>query len=59
METYDMGAGIMVVCGKKTLVLKRTPYKGDPFSGYWNFQEGLLRKVRVLMRQPLERQGRK
>ena len=22
METYDMGAGIMVVCGKKTLVLK-------------------------------------
>lgn len=44
METYDMGAGIMVVCGKKTLVLKRASYKGDPFSGYWNFPGGTSEK---------------
>ena len=44
MERYDMGAGIMVVCGKKTLVLKRSLYKVDPFSGYWNFPGGSSEK---------------
>ena len=44
METYDMGAGIMVVCGKKTLALKRSKYKKDPFSGCWNFPGGSSEK---------------
>ena len=35
-----MGAGIMVTCDKKVLILKRAHYKGDPYSGYWNFPGG-------------------
>ena len=41
---YTMGAGIMVVCGKRTLILKRNHYKKDPFGGYWNFPGGSSEK---------------
>ena len=35
-----MGAGVMLVCRHKTLILKRANYKGDKWSGYWNFPGG-------------------
>ena len=35
-----MGAGVMLLCNNKTLILKRANYKHDRFSGYWNFPGG-------------------
>lgn len=35
-----MGAGVMLLCGNKTLVLKRAHYKNDKWSGFWNFPGG-------------------
>ena len=35
-----MGAGIMLLCGDKALILKRANYKHDKFSGFWNFPGG-------------------
>ena len=35
-----MGAGIMLLCGNKTLIMKRTHYKYDKWSSYWNFPGG-------------------
>jgi 8-oxo-dGTP pyrophosphatase MutT (NUDIX family) len=35
-----MGAGIMLLCGNKTLIMKRTHYKYDKWSGYWDFPGG-------------------
>jgi 8-oxo-dGTP pyrophosphatase MutT (NUDIX family) len=35
-----MGAGIMLVCGDKVLIIKRSKYKHDRFSEYWNFPGG-------------------
>jgi 8-oxo-dGTP diphosphatase len=39
-QEHDMGAGIMLTCKKKVLILKRANYKKDPFGGYWNFPGG-------------------
>ena len=44
IEEHEMGAGIMLLCKKKVLVLKRGDYKEDPFSGYWNFPGGTSEK---------------
>lgn len=35
-----MGAGIMLTCGRRTLILKRAEYKNDRYAGYWNFPGG-------------------
>ena len=35
-----MGAGIMLLCGNKALILKRTHYKYDKWSSYWDFPGG-------------------
>ena len=35
-----MGAGVMLLCGNKTLIMKRAHYKHDKWSGYWNFPGG-------------------
>ncbi len=35
-----MGAGVMLLCGNKTLIMKRAYYKHDKWSGYWNFPGG-------------------
>lgn len=35
-----MGAGVMFICGSRTLILKRAKYKGDRFSDCWNFPGG-------------------
>ena len=35
-----MGAGIMVICKDKVLVLKRANYKNDPYANYWDFPGG-------------------
>lgn len=35
-----MGAGVMLLCGRKTLILKRANYKTDKYAGYWNFPGG-------------------
>jgi 8-oxo-dGTP pyrophosphatase MutT (NUDIX family) len=35
-----MGAGVMLLCGDKTLVLRRAEYKSDRWSGYLNFPGG-------------------
>lgn len=35
-----MGAGVMLLCGNKTLIMKRANYKHDKWSGYWNFPGG-------------------
>jgi len=35
-----MGAGVMLLCGNKTLIMKRAHYKYDKWSGYWNFPGG-------------------
>ncbi len=35
-----MGAGVMLLYGNKTLILKRAKYKEDKWSGYWNFPGG-------------------
>lgn len=35
-----MGAGVMLLCGTKTLVLRRAEYKSDKWSGYFNFPGG-------------------
>ena len=35
-----MGAGIMLTCGQRTLILKRAEYKDDRYAGYWNFPGG-------------------
>lgn len=40
-ENMKMGAGIMLVCKDKTLVLKRALYKKDRYAGYWNFPGGM------------------
>ena len=40
IQEHDMGAGIMLTCKKKVLIIKRANYKEDPFSGYWNFPGG-------------------
>lgn len=35
-----MGAGVMLISGDKTLILKRADYKDDPYANYWNFPGG-------------------
>ena len=35
-----MGAGVMLLCGNKTLIMRRAEYKHDKWSGYWNFPGG-------------------
>ena len=35
-----MSAGIMFLCGDKTLILKRSNHKNDYYSGFWNFPGG-------------------
>ena len=35
-----MGAGVMLLCGNKTLIMKRAHYKYDKWSGYWDFPGG-------------------
>jgi len=35
-----MGAGVMLLCGDKTLIMKRAHYKYDKWSGYWDFPGG-------------------
>lgn len=35
-----MGAGVMLISGDKTLILKRANYKDDPYANYWNFPGG-------------------
>jgi mutator protein MutT len=35
-----MGAGVMLLCGNKTLIMRRAHYKHDKWSGCWNFPGG-------------------
>jgi len=35
-----MGAGVMLLCRNKTLIMKRAHYKHDKWSGYWDFPGG-------------------
>lgn len=35
-----MGAGIMLLCRDKILIMKRAHYKHDKWSGYWDFPGG-------------------